>query len=101
MNQDFGSDFITLTDDDGQEYELEQLDVLEHEGVTYMAFIPADADMDSEEIDFIILKASEEDGEEILVTLDSDEEMERIYELFMAHMDELDGEDCDHCPGCR
>ena len=90
MDQEFGGDIITLTDEEGEEYELEQLDLLEYQGVTYMAFIPADADMEGDEIDFIILKVSEEDGEEMLVTLDSDEEMEKVYELFMERMEQLD-----------
>lgn len=96
MSDFFGGDIITLTDDDGQEYELEHLDTLEHEETTYMAFIPADTPEDETEIDMIILKATEEDGEEILATLDSEEETEKIYELFMLRLSEdEDGEEGD------
>ena len=41
MEELFGPDFITVTDEDGNEFELEHLDTLEHEGETYMAFSPA------------------------------------------------------------
>ncbi|MDR0381226.1 MAG: DUF1292 domain-containing protein [Oscillospiraceae bacterium] len=93
MSDEYGSDIITLTDDEGQEYELEHLDTLEHGGTVYMAFIPADTPDDEAEVDMIILKAAEEDGEEILATLDSDEEMERVYELFMQRLSEDDDEE--------
>ena len=96
MDSEFGSETITLTDDDGEEFELEHLDTLEHEGVTYMAFIPADTPDDQTEVGIIILKAGMEDGEEILTTLDSDEEGETIFNLFMERLsedDEDEGED--------
>ena len=41
MNEEFGPNFITVTDEDGNDIELELLDVLEHKGQTYMAFFPA------------------------------------------------------------
>ena len=41
MNEEFGPDFITVTDEDGNDIELELLDALEHNGQTYMAFFPA------------------------------------------------------------
>ncbi|GHV04911.1 hypothetical protein FACS1894217_00930 [Clostridia bacterium] len=86
-------DIITLTDEDGKEYELEHMDTIEYKGTSYMAFIPADADLDADEIDFIIMKAAEEDGEEILITVDDDKELDAVYELFMEHMDEEEDEE--------
>ena len=41
MSEEFGPNFITVTDEDGNDIELELLDVLEHKGQTYMAFFPA------------------------------------------------------------
>ena len=49
MQEEFGPDFVTITDEDGNEIELEFVDALEHDGVTYMAFFPAveeEADQD-------------------------------------------------------
>ena len=47
MTEDFGSDFMTIVDEDGQEYELEILAQLEYNGFTYLAVVPAvDADED-------------------------------------------------------
>ena len=43
----YGSDFITITDDEGKEYELEVLSTLEYNGCTYMAVIPAGDSQDT------------------------------------------------------
>ena len=88
MQDDFGPNFITLTDDDGNDIELEYVDALEHNGETYMAFFPAveDEAEDAEDYGLVILKSVTEDGEEFLSTLDSDEELNEIYDLFMEQI---------------
>ena len=94
MSESFGPDFITVTDEDGNEIELEFLDTLEYNGQTYMAFFPAveeDADEESEDYGLIILKVLEENGEEILSTLDSDEELDEVYDHFMEELFQEDG----------
>lgn len=88
MSEEFGPDFITITDEDGNDIELELLDALEHDGVTYMAFYPAEKEGEEEDEDagMVILKSVEIDGEEMLSTLDSDEEADAVYELFMERL---------------
>ena len=68
--EDFGSDFITITDEDGVEYELEILSELDYQGAHYLAVVPA---MDSEE---------------------EPEELEAVYQLMMDQLyeDEEDQE---------
>lgn len=94
MSEEFGPDFISVTDEDGNEFELELVDTLEHDGVTYYALFPAvqedeetgepvDVDADDEEFGLVIMKAIVENGEELLSTPDSDEELDLIYNLFM------------------
>ena len=86
MSEEYGPDFITVTDEEGNDIELELVDALEHEGNTYMAFFPAvleEGGEESEDYGMVILKSIEENGEELLSTLDSDEELEAVYELFM------------------
>ena len=99
MGEEYGGDFISITDEDGNEFELEHLDTIEYNGQTYMAFFPAveeekeveDIDLD-EEYGLIILKVVEENGEEQLSTLDSEEELELVYQQFMdALFDEEEG----------
>ena len=89
MQEDFGPNFITLTDEDGNDIELEYVDALEHGGKTYMAFFPAveeDADQESEDYGLIILRSDIIDGEEMLSTIDDEEELNRIYDLFMEQL---------------
>ena len=50
MSDEFGPSFITLTDEDGNDIELEYVDALEHDGQTYMAFFPAVEDEADEAI---------------------------------------------------
>ena len=86
MSEEYGPDFITVTDEDGNDIELELLDVLEYNGQTYMAFFPAvleEGDEDSDEYGMVILKSITENGEEMLSTLDSEEELTEIYDKFM------------------
>lgn len=88
MADDFGANFITLTDEDGNEFELEHLDTIEYNGETYMAFLPTEdaddeEDHDPDDTGIILLKVIEADGEEQLSTLDSDEELEAVYAKFM------------------
>lgn len=87
MSEEFGPNFITVTDEDGNDIELELLDVLEHKGQTYMAFFPAvpedEADEESDDYGMVILKSIQENGEELLSTLDSEEELTEVYDLFM------------------
>ena len=41
MEQQYGSDFISITDEDGKEYELEILSTIEYQGAEYLALVPA------------------------------------------------------------
>ena len=85
MDTEFGRDFITITDEDGVEYELEILSTVEYNGALYYALAPADTDED-EELEVSVLRAVEEDGEEILVAVDDDDELEKVYELLIEQM---------------
>lgn len=92
MSEEYGPTFITVTDEDGQELVLEFVDALEHEGTLYQAFFPAEAEGEEDpDNGLVILKTVHEDGEDLLSTLDSDEELETVYELFMENL--FDGED--------
>ena len=91
MSEDFGPNFITLTDDDGNDIELEYIDALEYNGTTYMAFFPVveedgEDGENEEEYGLIILKSQMENGEEILVTIDDEDELNTVYDQFMEQI---------------
>ena len=86
MSEEYGPDFITLTDDDGNEFELEHLGTLELNGTMYMSFVPADMDEDDEDFGLILLKVVEKDGEELLADIDDEAELDAVYEKFMEEL---------------
>ena len=94
MADHYGSDFMTIVDEDGTEFELEILSTLEYNGCTYLAVIPAGSDEEEEELQVSILKSvEEEDGEPILCAIEDDVEMEAVYELIMEQLYEEEDEE--------
>ena len=86
MADEYGSDFITITDDEGKDYELEVLSSIEYNGNNYLAVTEADSE-DSESLEVSILKSVEEDdGEPILCSVDDDQELETVYSLIMDQL---------------
>ena len=85
MSEQFGNDIITITDEDGVEYVLEVLTVLELDGVDYYALVPAESS-DDEDLEVSILKAVEENGEEILCAIEDEEELEHVYDIMMEEL---------------
>ncbi len=85
MDNKFGADIITLTDDEGNEYEFEHIDTIELNGKMYLAFTEANETNDDEGISEIIILRLDKDeaGEEILSTVDDEAELEAAYEAFM------------------
>ena len=95
MENNYGSDYMTIVDEDGTEFELEVLSTLEYNGFTYLAVVPAvDADEDVD-LEVSILKNVEEDGEPILCAIEDEEELKAVYDLIMDELyaEEEDDED--------
>ena len=88
MTEEFGSDFMTIVDEDGTEYELEILSTLEYNGATYLAVIPAvDPEDQNPDLEVSILKSvEEEDGEPLLCAIEDQQELEAVYELIMQSL---------------
>lgn len=94
MEDLFGSDFMTIQDEDGTEYELEVLTTLEYNGSQYLAVIPADGEKDDlSDLQVSILKSVDEDGESILCAIEDEEELAAIYDLIMDQIYEEDTEE--------
>ena len=89
----FGSDFMTIVDEDGTEFELEVLSTLEYNGCTYPAVIPAGSEEPLQELEVSILKSEDdEDGEPVLCAIEDEEELEAVYSLIMNQLYEEDEE---------
>ena len=84
MSEEFGNDFITIIDDDGQEFELEVLDSIDYNDNTYVAFLPANMDENDPDYGLVILRSVLDDnGDELFESVDDDDELQDVYEHFM------------------
>ncbi len=98
-NNEFEADILTLTDEEGVEKDFAVIGDMEIDGNNYLALVPEDEDGD----EFVILKiAIDEDGNEMLVTIDDDAEFDKVADAFEdALMEECDHDGCDgdcgHC----
>ena len=86
INEEFGPDIVSVTDEDGVEHIFEELDRIEtDDGNRYVALLPVIDD--EEEIldsdgDVFILKVIEENGETFLVQIDDEKEFNEIGNIF-------------------
>lgn len=79
----FSDEIYTLTDEDGNEQQFELAGTRDYGGHTYYALIP----LKNEEDEYVILKAEvSDDGEENLVTIDDDNEFDRIADIFDSEL---------------
>lgn len=85
---DFGDNIISISDEDGNDFDLLVLDEADMNGVHYLALTESQSPDDESNLEVIILKVieDEETGEELLSTVDSEDELEAIYQIFEDQM---------------
>ena len=77
--EDIEDEIYTLTDEEGNEARFELAGTRELNGETYYALIPIENDKD----EYVILKSEiSENNEEMLVTIDDDDEFNSISEIY-------------------
>ena len=95
---EYGDNISSISDDEGNDFELLVLDEADMNGVHYLALTEAKNPEEEENLEVIILKViqDEESGEDLLSTVDSDDELEAIYQIFEDQMfAEDDGPEAD------
>jgi len=94
MAEEFiGDEIFTLTDEDGKESDFELIASQEIDGTTYVALVPVEeGKADAEEQEYVVLKLiTDENGEDVLITIDDDDEFEKVAEIFEDMLfDEID-----------
>ena len=85
---DYGDNIISVSDDEGNDFDLIVLDEAVMNDVRYLALTEAENPDEEENLEVIILKVINDPatGEEILSTVDSDDELEAIYQIFEDQM---------------
>ena len=87
--EDFGSDIVSVVDEDGKEHVFEELDRAEWNGGTYVALAPLVGEADEEEDgddELILLRVEEEDGETYLSILEDEAEFDAVGKMFSERL---------------
>ena len=85
MKEDFGSDYITMVDENGEEFVLEFIESIDYRDNVYSAFLPTDLDENDPDYGLVLLRSAvDENGEEVYDTIDDEEELNDVYEKFMS-----------------
>lgn len=89
MNE-YTPDLFELIDEEGNKKQFELFDAVEIDGEQYYAMLPAIEDEDylDSDCDLVILKSIEENGEEILASIDDDEEFDKVSKIFLERIDD-------------
>ena len=90
MNE-YTPDLFELIDEEGNKNQFELFDAAEINGEQYYAMLPAVEDEDylDSDCDLVILKSIiEEDGEEILASIDDDDEFEMVSKFFLERLED-------------
>ena len=92
MSEEYGNDFVTLIDEDGNEVEFEHIDTVEYEGVTYLAFIPAELSVEEDAEVVIMQIVTDENGEELLEGVEDDDIADAVFNIVMERAEAEDEE---------
>lgn len=90
MNE-YTPELFELIDEEGNKKAFELIDATEIDGEQYFAMVPAAEDEDylNADCDLVILKTVYEDGEEILASIDDDEEFDKVSGYFLQRIQDV------------
>lgn len=92
MAEEYGNDIVTVVDDEGNQHEFEIVDAIETDDGRYVALLPIYHDPNellNDDGELVILTVKEENGEDLLVPIEDDNEFEEIAGIFEERLSEL------------
>ena len=92
MSEEYGNDLVTVVDDEGNQHQFEVLDAIETDQGRYVALVPVydnPADLIDDDGELVILTVKEENGEDLLLPIEDDDEFEEIAEIFQERLADL------------
>ena len=92
MSEEYGNDLVTVVDDEGKQHQFEGLDAIETDTGRYVALVPVydnPADLIEDDGELVILTVKEENGEDLLLPIEDDDEFEEIAEIFEERLADL------------
>ena len=82
-DNNYEAEIFTLTDENGNDIEFEMIGQCEMNDELYVALLPVEEEEnDGDEWEYVVLKLAVIDGEEMLVTIDDDEEYDNVSDYF-------------------
>ena len=92
LPEDYTPDILTLTDEDGKEFNFEVLDAADWNDAHYLAVVPYAEDSKErleEDAELLIMRVGDDEGEEYLDVVDDDDELAAVSEMFANRLQEL------------
>lgn len=92
MSEEYGNDLVTVVDDEGNQHQFEILDAIETDDGRYVALVPVydnPSDLINDDGELVILTVKEENGEDLLLPIEDDDEFEEIAEIFEERLADL------------
>ena len=92
MSEEYGNDIVTVVDDEGNQHEFEIVDAIETDDGRYVALLPVyhnPEELLNDDGELVILTVKEENGEDLLLPIEDDEEFEEIAQIFEERLADL------------
>lgn len=92
MSEEYGNDLVTVVDDEGNQHQFEVLDAIETDDGRYVALVPVydnPSDLINDDGELVILTVKEENGEDLLLPIEDDDEFDEIAEIFEERLADL------------
>ena len=91
MSEDFGTNIVSVLDDEGNEHQFELLDAIETDDGRYVALLPVYSEAEAaieDDGELVILEVVNDEGEDLLVPIEDDETFDEIAEIFEERLSE-------------
>ncbi len=79
---------INLSDDEGNDFDLEVVGEVEYNDDSFVVFLPADMDENDPDYGYVILRSVDHGDRLDFESVDSDELLEKVYAIFLESLEE-------------
>ena len=91
MSDEFGTNIVSVLDDEGNEHQFELLDAIETDDGRYVALLPIYTEAEAaleDDGELVILEVVNDNGDDLLVPIEDDEVFENIADAFQERLEE-------------
>ncbi len=81
---------INLSDDEGNDFNLEVVGEVEYNDDSFVVFLPADMDENDPDYGYVILRSVDHGDRLDFESVDSDELLEKVYAIFLESLGDED-----------